>query len=837
MALLTLVSVLVLLFQVVPAVRSSGVEQRQQIQLLGQAELLVSGTANDQRGFLLNGQPEFLVEVTDKSEEAQHLMDGLAATTPMREQVLLRSALTHFQQFLGTHDEVVGLVRAGREERAIQLAITTGRDERKAGQADLAAAKQLLLRRVAQQSDNELRIVILLGVALLLLSAFLVGASALLRRGARREQAAAIDLRRAADQLCREQRSVALLQSLANSSDSLADAVQVCLQGIRAGTGWQIAHFYLHDSEGRPVARDSWSLADGDRYAAFVHASSHVPAAGLRNASVDSTTRMVRRLSPLQADPRFTDPAVACLGLRHGALISIPAGVGHVAVLEFLWTSPSPLSVETTAVLEHVGAHLGRLLERDRAVEELRHSACHDPLTGLANRMVLHQRLEEMLQATSTGSECAAALIVLDLDDFKVVNDSLGHVTGDALLVAAADRLSTVTGEEGIVIRLGGDEFAVLMNTADETDAVRLGERILAEFHRDFRVQRHTVRTTASVGITVEGAIADKADLLRNADLAMYAAKSAGKGKLAVYRREMLDQARQHLDLTNHLRHAIERQEMHVAYQPIVDADTGDLRALEALLRWDHPAWGAVAPETFIPAAERSGTILLLGEWVLRTACRDARQLADRHGRDVRMAVNVSARQLQSLDFVTVVQSALDDSGLHPALLTLEVTESLLMEHHHSIVVLHRLHQLGVHLAIDDFGTGHSSLARLRMLPVTDLKIDRAFIKEITPGDCGPIITAVLAMGHALGLNVVAEGVETQMQLQALTGLQCDAIQGYLISPPVPLSGLRLDTMPWMVNTFPCAGTQSARVTLLRGGPSPPRKHSTAPAHVDDAHG
>jgi diguanylate cyclase (GGDEF)-like protein len=449
-------------------------------------------------------------------------------------------------------------------------------------------------------------------------------------------------------------------------------------------------------------------------------------------------------------------------------------------------------------------------------VEDLRHLACHDPLTGLGNRTVLHQRLGDILQAPAAGAGSAAALIVLDLDDFKVVNDSLGHVTGDALLVAAADRLRAVAGEEGTVIRLGGDEFAVLVNTADETAAIGLGERILAEFHRDFDVQGHTVRTTASVGITVESAVADSADLLRNADLAMYAAKSAGKGKLAVYRREMLDGARQHLDLNNHLRHALQRQEMHVVYQPIVDAATGDLRALEALLRWRHPTWGTVPPETFIPVAELSGTILPLGAWVLRTACRDARQLAEHHGRDIQVAVNVSARQLQSPEFVSVVRSALEDSGLHPGLLTLEVTESLLMEDGHAIPALHRLHEVGVHLAIDDFGTGHSSLARLRNLPVTELKIDRAFIKEITLGDCGPIITAVLAMAHALGLKVVAEGVETQMQLQALTQLQCDAIQGYLVSPPVPVTGLQLDPMPWMVTTFARAETHGARVTSLR---------------------
>lgn len=802
MALMTLVGVLLLLFQVVPSVRSSGMEQREQILRLGQAQLLVSGTANDQRGFLLNGQPEFLVEIGAKSEEAKHLIDGLIAATPGREQVLLRSAMRHFEQFLGTHDEVVALVRAGRGGQATQLALTSGRDQRKAAQSDLADSSGLLLRRTAQQSEHELRIVMLLGFALLLLCAFLVGAAGMLRGSARREARAATDLSQAADDLGREQRSVALLQALADSGDSLADAAEVCLRGVRAGTGWEVAHFYLHDERNRWVASDSWSLADPERYRPFVSAS--ITEGATPPVSIgSSTTVMVLPLLHLQADPRFIDPAVARLGLRHGALITVPGGAGLFAVLEFFWTTPCPLTDETTLVLEHVGAHLGRLLERDCAVNELRHLALHDPLTGLGNRMVLHQRLSELIQAPRTEPGRSVALIVLDLDDFKVVNDSLGHAAGDAVLVAAADRLRTVVGPEGTVTRLGGDEFAVLLNTADETGAIRVGERILTEFYRDFHVLGHALRTTASVGITVGGPVADNADLIRNADLAMYAAKAAGKGKLAVYKRGMLEEAKQRLNLQNHLRHALQRQEIYLVYQPIVDASTGDLRALEALLRWQHPTWGAVSPETFIPVAEMSGTIVPLGAWVLRTACRDARELSDQRGRPVRIAVNVSARQLQSPEFVAVARSALDDSGLNPALLTLEVTESLLMEDGDSNDVLREMYEIGVHLAIDDFGTGHSSLARLRTLPVTELKIDRAFVNEITPGgDCGPIVTAVVAMAHALGLSVVAEGVETQTQLQALQRLRCDAIQGYLVSAPVPLAEVQFDPMAWTAGLF-----------------------------------
>jgi len=474
-----------------------------------------------------------------------------------------------------------------------------------------------------------------------------------------------------------------------------------------------------------------------------------------------------------------------------------------------------PTSVAISTVYDDTGGPIGvvaiarDMTERNRAEEQARdvsrqleaqasqlaRLAYSDPLTGLGNRTLFGQRLSELAQTAAPDAGGRFALVVLDLDDFKVVNDSLGHATGDALLVAAAERLRAVVGDGGTVARLGGDEFAVLLDSADETGAVRVAELVLAQFYRDFHVLGHALRTTASVGIAAGSPDADATDLLRNADLAMYAAKAAGKGKLAVYRSEMFVEAQQRLDLENHLRHAVEHEEMHLAYQPIVDAATGGLCTVEALLRWQHPTWGMVSPATFIPVAERSGTIVPLGAWVLRTACRDARELADQRGGPVRVAVNVSARQLHAADFASVVRSALDDSGIDPALLTLELTESLLMdEDGYSTAVLRELSALGVRLSIDDFGTGHSSLARLRTLPVTELKIDRAFVHEMGPdGDCGPIITAIVAMARALGLSVVAEGVETHVQLEALQRLGCDAVQGFLVARPTPLADLRFD--------------------------------------------
>ncbi len=443
----------------------------------------------------------------------------------------------------------------------------------------------------------------------------------------------------------------------------------------------------------------------------------------------------------------------------------------------------------------------GRKAARDLEAQarQLEHLAFHDPLTGLGNRALLTKRIAETIETARVNGEPAElGLIMLDLDDFKFVNDSLGHDIGDALLIAASGRLRDVVADAGIVTRLGGDEFAVIVPSGGEVAAVALGERILAAFFQDFHVAGHALQTTASVGISTGTVGAEARGLLRSTDLAMYAAKAAGKGKLSVYSQEMLAQAQQRLDLENHLRHAVRRGEFALAYQPIVDAATGTVISLEALARWEHPAWGTVSPSVFVPVAERSGAIASLGEWVLRTACRDAANLAAERGRPVRVSVNVSVRQLQSPDFVTVVRQALDDCALDPALLTLEVTESMLMDDGpRGLAALHELHQLGIRLSIDDFGTGHSSLARLRTLPVSELKIDRAFVSQISAdGDCGPIITAIIAMARALGLSVVAEGVETELQLQALRRLGCDAVQGFLMSRPLPLSQLEWFAAP-----------------------------------------
>jgi len=437
--------------------------------------------------------------------------------------------------------------------------------------------------------------------------------------------------------------------------------------------------------------------------------------------------------------------------------------------------------------------------------------ATRDELTGLANRRFLHAKIDELAneRASRVGidDDETFSLILLDIDDFKVINDSLGHVAGDALLVSAGERLVRVIGAAGMVARLGGDEFAVLVWRGGKRAATRLAERIVAVFHDEFVIAGGPVRRHASLGVAVAGRGSSASVLLRDADLAMYAAKAAGKGMVAVYSTEMLATVQQRLQLENHLRHALDRGEMSVHYQPVVEAASGEVIAVEALMRWTHPSWGEVLPSTFIPVAESSGVISQLGEWVLRRACTDVLALSADRSKPLRVAVNVSVRQLQDSRFADLVRSVLEETGLPGADLTIEVTESLgITEDLDTTRTLAELDDLGIKLSLDDFGTGHSSLARLRTLPFSELKIDRSFTAEIQDdGECGPIITAILAMARALGLNVIAEGVERAGQAAALKRIGCDAMQGFLFGHPVPVHELRHRVSEWGTSERPLA--------------------------------
>ncbi len=415
------------------------------------------------------------------------------------------------------------------------------------------------------------------------------------------------------------------------------------------------------------------------------------------------------------------------------------------------------------------------------------HQAFHDPLTDLANRsLFLYQVGHALTRASRLGQ--AVTVLFLDLDNFKTVNDSLGHGAGDRLLVDAARRLMTCVRESDLIARLGGDEFAVLVEDADAVDDVlQIAERIAAALGRPFMLGGKEVFVSASVGIarTIDGETSD--ELVRNADVAMYVAKSRGKGQHVFFEPRMHTAALERLVVEADLRQAIEREEFFLQYQPIVLLETGEIIGAEALVRWCCRERGTVPPGVFIPIAEETGLISAIGRWVLKRACRTAQQWEQDRGHAMRITVNLSGRQLQEPDIVDDVRNALAESGLDPKRLVLELTESMLMQNTDlSMARLMALKELGVSLAIDDFGTGYSSLSYLQRYPIDILKIDKAFVDVIDKNGEGPVLaSAIIALGETLRMNTVAEGIETEEQRRELIQLGCELGQGYLFAPPL----------------------------------------------------
>ena len=424
---------------------------------------------------------------------------------------------------------------------------------------------------------------------------------------------------------------------------------------------------------------------------------------------------------------------------------------------------------------------------RDREVE-LHHQAFHDPLTGLANRTLFADRVGHALSRSRRLGP--VILLLADLDDFKVVNDTLGHPAGDMLLITVADRLRAVVRPEDTVARLGGDEFAVLLDAADGLDDARgVADRITQAMLQPFYLAGvHTVMG-ASIGIAAADASASAEALLRDADIAMYAAKAQGKGRCAVYAAEFAAENLGRLQLKSDLSQALERGELSLKYQPIVDLDTGMMIGVEALLRWAHPTLGSVPRSAYIPIAETSGAMLPIGRWVLSEACAQAgrwQRARPRGSAAIGLSVNLAGRQLTDPLLIPAVEGALVDAGLAPSCLTLEITESILLDDEVILAPLMELKKLGVHLAIDDFGTGHSALTRLRHYPIDTLKVDQSFVNALTPEAPVPdvLITTILSLGRGLGMTVIAEGVETENQLAALRVLGCRQAQGFLFARP-----------------------------------------------------
>ncbi|MHB8623763.1 MAG: putative bifunctional diguanylate cyclase/phosphodiesterase [Sulfuricaulis sp.] len=428
------------------------------------------------------------------------------------------------------------------------------------------------------------------------------------------------------------------------------------------------------------------------------------------------------------------------------------------------------------------------ITERIHAEERLHYLAHHDTLTNLPNRTLFNDRLEQAM-IDAKRHERLVGVVFLDLDRFKNINDSLGHEKGDLLIKAVADRLVGTVRKGDTVARLGGDEFTfVLADMGHVDDAARVAHKILDVFSHPFNIDGRELYMTASLGVTLYPF--DDIDiqaLLRNADVAMYRAKDAGRNSYQFYTAEMTAKAAEFLALENDLRHALERDEFYLEYQPVVDCRVGGIISLEALVRWRHPVRGTISPMQFIPLAEETGQIVPIGEWVLRTACAQCRAWQDSGFTALRIAVNLSVRQFHQLKFADAVEKILHETGLGAASLDLEITESIIMQHADiTVATLNSLNSMGVRISIDDFGTGYSSLSYLKRFPIDALKIDQSFVRDITTDpDDSAIAQAIINLAHTLGIQVVAEGVETVEQLEFLQQHSCDSMQGFYFSRPV----------------------------------------------------
>ncbi|AUZ58945.1 Sensory box/GGDEF family protein [Pseudomonas sp. XWY-1] len=438
------------------------------------------------------------------------------------------------------------------------------------------------------------------------------------------------------------------------------------------------------------------------------------------------------------------------------------------------------------ARLEARTAELARSLTL--ANQELTQLALHDTLTDLPNRTLLADRIEQAIAKVAEQGGCFA-LMFIDLDGFKPVNDAFGHHIGDLLLKAVAARLRGHLHSQDTLARIGGDEFVLLVELQEPNDAMDVAVKQVNLVSRPFRVAEHDLQLSASLGIVLyPGNGQDQHELLRNADAAMYHAKSAGKNGYSFFDVSMNSNARQQLQLLQDLRLALEQRQFRLHYQPKFDAQACQPIGAEALLRWEHPQQGLLLPDRFIGLAEKTGLIIPIGEWVLTEACRQMRQWLDQGHHGWRMAVNLSAIQFCHAGLVDSVARALQQNGLPANCLTLEITETTAMhDADASLTVLQRLSDMGVDLSIDDFGTGYSSLMYLKRLPANELKIDRGFVRDLEQdSDDAAIVSAIVALGQALGLRIVAEGVETDKQQDFLTRLGCDSLQGYLLGQPVP---------------------------------------------------
>lgn len=477
-------------------------------------------------------------------------------------------------------------------------------------------------------------------------------------------------------------------------------------------------------------------------------------------------------------------------GVRSVLLVPLTVAGGFWGFLGVATCCSRFWSAHEEATLLTIAANMGAAIHRQQVEDAIRHRALHDVLTGLPNRVLFDEQLDLCLKNAHRTQACLAVMF-LDLDRFKTINDTLGHTIGDQLLRQVAQRLAESVRSGDVVARWGGDEFIILLpHFSAPQDVNQVAERILSNLDAVFTIESHELYVTGSIGIALlEQSNADAETLIRQADIALYQVKELGRNGYQIYNPSMDSRAPETLMLEKDLRHALDRGELRVVYQPRVNIGSGEIDGMEALLRWQHPEMGLVAPSTFIPIAEDNGLIIPIGEWVLRQACTQNKRWQQEGLHPIRIAVNLSPKQFRQPNLVKVIADILTETGLEAQFLELEVTETTaIYDIQFTGEVFRKLGDMGVQLSIDDFGTGHSSLSRLQFLPLNHLKIDKSFIQDLTENQkVSHIISTIVALGKSLGLSIVAEGVETLQQLDFLKSIDCETAQGFFFYRPVPV--------------------------------------------------
>lgn len=599
---------------------------------------------------------------------------------------------------------------------------------------------------------------------------------------------------RATRELYDKQQGLVLVETIvkaANEATEVEQAMAIGLEAIRRHRSWRLGHLWLVDHANQMVSTEVWT-GDVERDEAFRAASSGLvfgPGVGLPGrVLVERKALWMSDPAELAQLPRGV--AIAAAHLRTALCFPIFAGAEVVGVLEFFAERELEPDEELQALMVQIGTQLGRVVERQRAAETLRHQATHDALTGLPNRVLIIDQLKRSLARQRRRKGEQTAVFFVDLDGFKAVNDTLGHAAGDRVLRQVAQRLATAIRAEDTLGRLSGDEFVIVCEAVtEEYPVVGIAERLGDVLREPFEVDDEHFQVTGSVGIALAEGTESPGVLIEQADAAMYRSKELGRARYEIYSDELRKRIAARLDMERALRNAIKRDELRLNYQPEVDLRTGAIVGVEALLRWQREE-GLAMPGDFIPLAEETGLIVPIGTWVLNEALRQSViwQADSAIAASPWMSVNLSVRQLSDPELVANISVALADKGSDPSMLFLEVTESVVLDDPEvGMTVLTAIKSLGAEIAIDDFGTGYASLSYLRRFPASVVKVDRSFISEIHNDERSrSIVEAVVAMARALGLTVVAEGIETAEQLAVVCDLDFDIGQGFYFSKPVP---------------------------------------------------